>query len=185
MDVDVRSIGCDSYAGSAHKWMMGPLENGVLYVKAAQLPRVWPSIVTAGWADDLQGARKLEVMGQRDDPRIAAFEAAIDFFQMLGAANVEARSRELATYLKKKLADRPGIEMKTDMAAETSHAVIKAKVRGKNTKQAYDWLYEHHRLALSLTTAGAPEGLRFSPHVYNSHADMDAAVEGVRELVKG
>jgi len=185
MNVDVRAIGCDSYSGSAHKWMMGPLENGVLYVKADKLDRVWPSIVTAGWSDHLQGARKLEVMGQRDDPRIAAFEAAVDFFQLIGAANVEARTRELGTHLKRKLAALPNVEMKTSMEAETSFAVIKAKMRGKDTQQAYDWLWEKHRMALSLTTSGAPEGVRFSPHIYNSFVDLDAAVEAVRELTAG
>ena len=28
LDVNVRAIGCDSYAASAHKWAMGPLEAG-------------------------------------------------------------------------------------------------------------------------------------------------------------
>lgn len=185
LDVDVKTIGCDSYSGSAHKWMMGPLENGVLFVKASKLARIWPSIVTAGWAEDLKGARKLEVMGQRDDPRIAAFEAAIDFFNLIGAANVEARSRELATYLKRKLAALPGVEMKTSMEAETSFAVLKAKMRGKGAKESYDWLWEKHRMALSLTTSGPSEGVRFSPHIYNSLADLDAAVDAVRELTSG
>lgn len=185
LDVDVRTISCDSYSGSAHKWMMGPLENGVLFVKADKLARIWPSIVTAGWAEDLKGARKLEVMGQRDDPRIAAFEAAIDFFNLIGAANVEARSRELGTYLKRKLAALPGVEMKTSMEAETSFAVLKAKMRGKGTKESYDWLWEKHRLALAPTTSGAAEGIRFSPHIYNSFADLDIAADAVRELTAG
>jgi selenocysteine lyase/cysteine desulfurase len=90
LKVNLREIGCDSYSGSAHKWMMGPLESGVLYVRADRIGQVWPAIVTAGWADDLKGARKLEVLGQRDDPRIVAFEAAVDFYNTLGPDRVEA-----------------------------------------------------------------------------------------------
>ncbi len=103
LDVDLQAIGCDSYSGSAHKWMMGPLEAGVLYVRAERLPQLWPSIVTAGWADNLKGARKLEVLGQRDDPRIAAFEASVDFLNLIGMKNVEARTRALAAQVKKQL----------------------------------------------------------------------------------
>jgi selenocysteine lyase/cysteine desulfurase len=84
LKVNVREIGCDSYSGSAHKWMMGPLEAGVLYVREDKIARLWPSIVTAGWTDDLKGARKFENLGQRDDPRVVAFEAAIDFTILLG-----------------------------------------------------------------------------------------------------
>jgi selenocysteine lyase/cysteine desulfurase len=78
LDVDLSAIGCDSYATSAHKWLMGPLEAGLLYVRTGRIASLWPSIVTAGWADDLRGARKFEVFGQRDDPRVVALEASLD-----------------------------------------------------------------------------------------------------------
>ncbi len=185
MNVDLRMIGCDSYAGSAHKWMMGPLEAGVLYVEAEKLDRVWPSVVTAGWSEHLKGARKLEVLGQRDDPRLAAFEAAVDFYRLIGARTIEARTRELASRLKRKLADLPGVQMKTDMDEGLSFSVIKALVPGKGTKASYDWLWEKHQLALSLTTFGPAEGLRFSPHIYNTIGEADAAVDAVRELMRG
>src|SRR5579864_8095448 len=99
LDVNLKEIGCDSYSTSAHKWLMGPLENGILFVRAGRIEKVWPSIVTAGWSDHLKGARKLEVFGQRDDPRIVALESAIDFVLLLGVPNVEARMRFLATRL--------------------------------------------------------------------------------------
>ena len=49
LDVDLSAIGCDSYSTSSHKWLMGPLEAGLLYVRAGRIPELWPSIVTAGW----------------------------------------------------------------------------------------------------------------------------------------
>ena len=51
LDVNLQEIGCDSYSTSAHKWLMGPLEAGLLYVRAERIPQIWPSIVTAGWTD--------------------------------------------------------------------------------------------------------------------------------------
>jgi isopenicillin-N epimerase len=182
LDVDLKAIGCDSYAGSAHKWMMGPLEAGVLYVRAERLPQLWPSIVTAGWADDLKGARKLEVLGQRDDPRVAAFEAAVDFINLIGMTNVEARARALSAHVKKQLAQIPGIQLKTNMEPELSGGVVKFRLRGTPTKQAYDTLYEKHRLAIAMTASGDSEGLRISPHVYNDLEELDRAVAAVREL---
>jgi selenocysteine lyase/cysteine desulfurase len=79
LDVDLEAIG-DSYSVRPDKWVMGPLEAGVLFVRAERLPQLWPSVVTAGWADDLVGARKLAGLGQRDDPRIAACDAALVSF---------------------------------------------------------------------------------------------------------
>ena len=182
LDVDLKSIGCDSYSGSAHKWLMGPLEAGVLYVRAERLPQLWPSIVTAGWADTLQGARKLENLGQRDDPRIAAFEASLDFIHLIGIKNVESRTRALSTHLKQRLSRIPNVQLKTNQEPDLSAGVIKFLLKRTPTKQAYDTLYEKHRIALAMTASGDAEGLRFSPHVYNETEELDRAAAAVAEL---
>ena len=182
LDVDVRSIGCDSFSGSAHKWMMGPLENGVLYVRAERIAQIWPSIVTAGWAEDLKGARKFEVMGQRDDPRITAFEAAIDFAGLIGMKNVEARSRALAARLKQQLGGNPNVQLKTNLEADLSGGVVKFKLKDRPTKQVYDTLWEKYRVASALTAGGDSEGVRFSPHIYNSMEEIDRLAAAVKNV---
>jgi selenocysteine lyase/cysteine desulfurase len=182
IDVDLRELGCDSYSASAHKWPMGPLENGILYLKADRIGRVWPSIVTAGWAEDLKGARKFEVFGQRDDPRIVALESAVDFLNLVGMTNVEARVRMLCTRAKNGLAQLSNVELKTNREADLSGGVVKFRLRNKPTKQAYDTLWNKHRLAIAMTASGDSEGLRFSPHVYNSPEEIDRAIEAVKSL---
>src|SRR5690349_2798365 len=123
LDVNLKEIGCDSYSTSAHKWLMGPLENGVLFVRSERLPQVWPSIVTAGWSDHLKGARKLEVYGQRDDPRIVALEAAIDFVALIGSKTIESRVRFLTTHMKQQISEIAGVKLKTNLEPELSGGV--------------------------------------------------------------
>ena len=183
LDVNLQEIGCDSYATSAHKWLMGPLEAGLLYVRAERIPQIWPSIVTAGWTEHLQGARKLEVFGQRDDPRVVALEAAIDFVNLIGAGAVEERMRALAGRLKSQLREIPAIELKTNLEPELSAGVVKFALKGVPTADAYNKLWERHRLAIAMTASGDAEGLRLSPHIYNSMEEIDYAVRAVRELV--
>jgi selenocysteine lyase/cysteine desulfurase len=180
LDVDLRDVGCDSYAASAHKWLMGPLEAGVLYVRSEWIPRIWPSIVTAGWSDQLKGARKFEVFGQRDDPRVASVESAVDFINVIGMRNVEARVRELARRALDGLVRIPGVELKT--SPELFAGVVKFKLGKVPTKAAYDTLWERSRLAIAMTAAGESEGLRFSPQIYNSLDEIDRAVEAVKRL---
>jgi selenocysteine lyase/cysteine desulfurase len=184
LKVNLREIGCDSYSGSAHKWMMGPLESGVLYVRGDRIDRIWPSIVTAGWSDDLKGARKLEVLGQRDDPRIVAFEAAIDFYNLLGPDRIEARMRQLSAQLKQGLMSIPNLRMKTNLEPELSAGVVKFQLTNRDTRQSYDRLWAESRLAMANTLAGDAEGLRLSPHVYNSAADIERAVAAVRAVAR-
>ena len=180
MDIDLKRIGCDSYAGSAHKWPLGPLETGLLYIREERLPQVWPSIVTAGWRDDIAGARKFEVFGQRDDPRLVAFGAAIDFLNEIGVPAIEERIRYLAGRLRQGLAEVPGITLHGSTTPGLCFSVVKVKHARVPSRQLYDQLWARERMALSLTPDGEIEGVRFSPHIYNSEAEIDGAVAAVR-----
>ena len=182
LDVDLSAIGCDSFSASAHKWPMGPLEAGILYVRASRVAEIWPSIVTAGWSDDISDARKFEVYGQRDDPRVAALDPAVEFLTMIGMPRVEARIRELATRAKNGLREIPGVVLRTNIEPELSAGVVKFNLQRLPVKEAYDRLYAKHRLAIALTASGESEGLRFSPHIYNAPEEIDQAVEAVRGL---
>jgi len=183
LDVNLQEIGCDSYSTSAHKWLMGPLEAGLLYVRAERIPQIWPSIVTAGWSEHLQGARKFEVFGQRDDPRVVALEAAIDFVSLIGAGVVEERMRALSGRFKSQLREIPAVELKTNLEPELSGGVIKFSLKGARTAEAYNKLWERHRISIAMTASGDSEGLRVSPHIYNSMEEIESAVQAVRELV--
>jgi isopenicillin-N epimerase len=182
LDVNLSEIGCDSYSASAHKWLMGPLEAGILWVRGERIPQIWPSIVTAGWTDHLKGARKFEVFGQRDDPRVVALEAAVDFINLIGMPAVEARVQALATRAKIQLKEMAAVELKTNLEPELSGGVVKFRVKSVPTKRAYDLLWERHRLAIAMTPAGDAEGLRFSPQIYNSMEEVDRAVAAVKEI---
>jgi selenocysteine lyase/cysteine desulfurase len=182
LDVDLHDIAPDSYSTSAHKWLMGPLEAGLLYVRGERIPQLWPSIVTAGWAEDLKGARKFEVFGQRDDPRVAALESAVDFLNLIGMPAVEARVRALATHVKTQLMNLGNVELKTNMEPALSGGVVKFRLRNVPTRRAYDTLWERHRVSIAMTNSGESEGLRFSPHIYNSFEQIDRAVAAVRAL---
>ena len=125
-----------------------------------------PAIVASGWADDLKGARRFEVLGQRDDPRLAAIEAAIDFAGLIGIARIEERIRQLAASAQRQLREIPGVQLKTSAEPRLSGGVIRFRLPRMPAQRAYDALWERHRLAIALPTSGDAEGLRFSPHVY-------------------
>ncbi|HVP48508.1 MAG TPA: aminotransferase class V-fold PLP-dependent enzyme [Bryobacteraceae bacterium] len=182
LDVNLAETGCDSYSASAHKWLMGPLEAGILFVRAERIPQIWPSIVTAGWTDHLKGARKFEVFGQRDDPRVVALEAAVDFISLIGMPAVEARMQALATRAKVQLKEIAAAELKTNLEPELSGGVVKFRLKNVPTQKAYDLLWQRHRLAIAMTPSGDSEGLRFSAQIYNSMDEIDRAVAAVKEL---
>jgi isopenicillin-N epimerase len=181
-DVNLKDLGCDSYSASAHKWPMGPLEAGILFVRAGRIGSLWPSIVSAGWGDELEGARKFEAVGQQDDPRVVALGAAVELLELIGIREVGARVQALAGYAKQALAALANVELKTNLEPELSGGVVKFRLKDMPTARAYGLLWERHRLAIAMTPGGDSEGLRFSPHIYNTFEEIDRAVTAVREL---
>ena len=182
MQVDVQALGCDSYCGSAHKWLMGPLEAGVLYVRKERLAEVAPSIISAGWSPKLVGARRLDITGQRDDARGPALEAALDFVDLLGIDTIEQRVRTLATELKQQLAAIPGVRLVTNLEPELSGGIVKISTGEQLCDAHYDRLWRERRLAISHTSAGPNHGLRFAPHIYNTREDLERAARAVKGL---
>jgi selenocysteine lyase/cysteine desulfurase len=183
LDVNLRDLGCDSYSASAHKWPMGPLEAGILYVRSERIDQLWPAIVSAGWSDGLKGVRKFEAVGQQDDPRVAALEPAVDLLNLIGIRAIEARVQTLAARAKHALTDLANVELKTNLEPELSGGVVKFRLKNVPTGRAYDLLCKQHRLAIAMTAGGDAEGLRFSPHIYNTFEEIDCAVAAVRGLV--
>jgi isopenicillin-N epimerase len=88
----------------------------------------------------------------------------------------------LVTHLKQQLAAIPAVNLKTAMDWQVSGGVVKFQVKGRNTADLYQALYNKHRVALAQTPTGESEGLRLSPHVYNSMAEMDQVARIVRQL---
>lgn len=181
LDVNLRDLGCDSYTASAHKWFMGPKEAGLLYVKADNIPRIWPNVVAPGWGDDVDpdpvGARKFESLGQRDDAALAAIGTTVDFHNSIGAANIEAHMVELATALKAGIANA-GLTLVTPQDPALSGGVCITQIDGGRGRDVMNKLYEEHGIA------GAPTGgLRLCPHAYNTMEHVERAIRGVKAIL--
>jgi selenocysteine lyase/cysteine desulfurase len=88
----------------------------------------------------------------------------------------------IVTHLKSRLASNPAVALKTPMDWQVSGGVVKFQVKGAQLPKLYDQLYSKHRIALAQTASGESAGLRFSPHIYNSLEEMDAAAEAVKRV---
>jgi selenocysteine lyase/cysteine desulfurase len=177
MDLDLKAMGCDSYTGSLHKWLMGPFENGILYVRKEVLACLWPQIISAGWAEANRNADPwLGILGQRNEATPAAIPEAIDFHLAIGKKNVEERVRQLNRQLRSKLqAAIPGVKFISPEPLTANITMF--NVPNKTSKQLYDELYARYGVA------SAPmAGLRLSPNIYNTLADIDKVVDAVARV---
>ena len=112
MDLDLKELGCDFYTASTHKWLMGPLENGILYVNKEKVDRLWPTLVGAGWKADKNTAdEKFATLGQRNETTTVALADILEFHSSIGRKNIEQRVMQLTAYLREKIQSKiPGVK---------------------------------------------------------------------------
>lgn len=183
LELDVKEMGCDFFTSSSHKWLMGPKEAGVLYLRSEAQSKLWPSEV--GVFAGKVGASKIhEALGQRDDPCLMAFGAAVDFHQRIGRRKIEQQARALADALKEGLKKIPGAHLYSPTAPELSSAVVTFRPGEADIQKMYRALYEKHSIGCA-PRGGQKPGLRFSPHIYNSFEQAEKAVRAVHDYLRG
>lgn len=181
-DIDLSEVQPDFYTGSAHKWPCGPKETGVLYVNARVHDRFWPTMYSA-YTGSRGLARTHEGLGQRDEPAIRAFGAQIEFLQEITMAEVEARSRELATGLVEELSALNGVHMWTSQEPSRRAAVVTFRPGELSPGDVVSAL-ENDGIVAASRGGSDRTGVRLSPHFYNSHTDVERAVSAVRGYLR-
>jgi selenocysteine lyase/cysteine desulfurase len=178
--IDLHDMGCTFYSASTHKWLMGPFENGLLYVRKEYFTRIWPNIIGGGWHEAKTVDENLCVLGQRNETSPAALPDILNFHLAVGRRNIEQRVVQLNTYLKAQLQKHvPQAVFVTPLAPEFSGGITIVNIPGKDSAAIYDRLYKDYGIA-----AAPSGGIRFSPHIYNTLGDIDYAVNALKELVK-
>lgn len=182
LDVDLSVMQPDFYSGSAHKWPCGPKEAGVLFVNRRVQDRFWPSMYSA-YAGETEFAATHEGLGQRDEPAIRGFGRELEFLLDIGRAEIEARSRSLADAAMEELGRLDGVRIWTPTDASQRAAVVTFHAEGLDPNRTVEALEADGIVAAARGGEDRP-GIRFSPHFYNSFADVERAVASIRRYLR-
>ncbi|WP_084419805.1 aminotransferase class V-fold PLP-dependent enzyme [Henriciella litoralis] len=187
--VNLTDMDCDSYAASAHKYLLGPRGAGVLYVRKTAVPKIRP--VTLGYnlyftypENGLsQTAERFECHGQRDVGTFAAIGDAVDAHDAFGGPGaVESAIDDIVAYAKTELRTK-NIDIRSP---EGGHGVIVMDL-GDPLLAMAGFLVLHQASVAGAFIDGATSGpgqprpvyLRLSPHIYNSREHIDRAVSAI------
>jgi isopenicillin-N epimerase len=183
LDIDLSDMQPDFYTGSSHKWPCGPKEVGVLYVNARAHERIRPSIISA-YPGAVGISRSMEAMGQRDEPAIIGFGEAITFQTKIGRQAIEDRSRALAQALIAGLRRIGEVQLWTHPDPSRSGAIVTFRPGNLDIPKLSAALYRNDRIGCATRTGRDRPGIRFSPHIYNTMAEVDRAVAAVAKYMR-
>ena len=181
MSLDMKELGVDSFSASSHKWFMGPKEVGLLYVKEQNTERIWPNIIAVGWGNQvdtqLQGARKFESLGQRDDAALAGIAVAAQQLNLIGLEKIENRITKLSQYLKEGITDL-GLNLVTPADHTLSFGVCIVEAPTENRSNITNRLYEDFGIS-----GAATGGIRLCPAIYNTVEHVDRAIDALQDIM--
>ena len=183
IDVDLSAMQPDFYSGSSHKWPCGPKEVGVLFVNARAQTSIHPSIISA-YPGAIGVSRTLEAMGQRDEPAIIGFAESLTFQTKIGRKVIEERSRSLSQALIAGLRRIDGVQLWTHPDPARSGAVVTFRPGNLDIPKLSAAFYRNDRIGCATRTGSDRPGIRFSPHIYNTMAEIDRAVVATANYMK-
>ena len=192
--VDVRALGCDFYVFSSHK-CYGPTGMGVLYGRTELLEEAEPyqgggdmirtvSFEESTWND-------LPYKFEAGTPNIAGtigLGAAVEFMTDLGMEAIAAHEHEILEYATEVLGELEGVRIIGTAPAKAG--IVSFVVDGVHPHDVGTIVDQHgvairagHHCAMPLMRRfKVPATTRASLAVYNTRADIDALVAGLRKV---
>ena len=198
--VDVQDIDCDFFVLSGHK-MYGPTGIGVLYGKEEWLERLPPyqgggeMIEHVSWMKTTFEHPPLKFeAGTPDYIASHGLATAIDYIEQLGMENIQAHEQELTDYAISQLADIPDMHLYgTGQASAVlcpHDAVVSFNVGNIHHMDVGTLLDQlgiavrtgHHCAQPLMDRLGILGTVRASFALYNTRADVDTLVAGIRRV---
>ncbi|MDX9819356.1 MAG: aminotransferase class V-fold PLP-dependent enzyme [Desulfococcus multivorans] len=187
--MDVRRMNIDFMAFSAWKWLMGPLGLGVLYIAEKRLTELDPVFVGTSSVvmDEVYLPYKSDFKPTADrftfsTPSIGDwvyFLAALTYLEQIGFDKVRDRIFELAEYLKQRLRNI-GFQVLSDRFPDHPTGIVVCEKPGVQSGPMVQ------RLAEQKVVAAERLGrIRFSPHIYLSEYQIDAAARSLSQACMG
>jgi selenocysteine lyase/cysteine desulfurase len=176
------AVGCEYYGTSLHKWLLAPVGTGFLYVRRDRIEHLWP--LTPAPASKRSDIRKFEEIGTHPAANHNAIIAALAFHRSLGGARKLARLRYLRDRWARALMEETDrVHIRTPLDDPRSGALVLLEIDGLDPVQLHDWLWSRYRIITSPTSFAGLNGLRVSPNVFTSLAEIDRLREALRRAI--
>jgi selenocysteine lyase/cysteine desulfurase len=172
IDVDVKSIGCDAYAAPGHKWLMAPKGTGFLYISKDAAAKIQP----VEWTDAKAYVAGSAGMGSL--PLVAGLGAGIEAAQKRGIAISEAANLRLRNRAYEGLKKIAKVRVVSAPPGPLATALMTFRLPDTVNNMAF---FSTMRTKYNVILRGIPrlKGMRLSPHIFNTEADIDAALKAI------
>jgi selenocysteine lyase/cysteine desulfurase len=172
---------CDFYGASLHKWLSAPIGTGVLYVRKDRIEKHWALMAAPASMD--KDIRKFEEIGTHPAAMHNAILQALEFYEHIGAERKFARLRYLKQRWAERLSKLSGARMLVGLDAGHSGAFGTIHFATIEPARLTDALLAKYDILVTPITGPGFNGIRVSPNVYTSAAEIDRFCDAVETIV--
>jgi selenocysteine lyase/cysteine desulfurase len=174
IEVDVKAIGCDAYAAPGHKWLLAPKGTGFLYIRKEAASQIQPVEWTDGKAYVVGSA------GMGSLPIVVGLGAAIEAAMKRGIAVSEAQNLRLRNHAYEGLKKIAKLRIVSAPPGPLATALVAFKLPDAIDGSAFRTaLRQKHNIVLKQTEKRWFNGMRISPHIFNTETDIEAALKAI------
>ena len=198
--VDVPALGCDFMIGSGHKWLLGPMGVGILWVASDQLPSFKPNPVPERepWSPldspiEAPTAARMAEKGTHNTAMVIGTGRAVEIIDEIGADTIAAHTGRLSAALREAAQDMDGVNILTPMEPGRSAGITTLTFDGyspADLQALVARIYEKHNTMVKFQWLTAPMsvdkiGMRISVSAFNTEDEVMGLVEALREGTSG
>lgn len=183
-------LGVDFLMSGCHKWLFGPRGTGIVVFSERGLEAVRPilptfddSAVFSAWYTKQEdrpanNGRQMTPGGFKAFEHRWAMAEAFALQEQIGVERIAARTHELASALKERLAAVPGVTLVTPSSPSLSSGITAFSVDGQSSEEVVAKL---RRSGVIASVAPYRSALvRLTPSIRNRMDEVEAAVEALR-----
>lgn len=179
----LESLGNPIYLACGHKWLMGPPGTGLLIVKKPWLEKIWP-LHSADIA--LRSSpRKFEQQGTRSIPALLSLLSALELHNRIGLEAKSARIQYLRETIAGHILELKGAQMVGSLNPATHHGMVTFKFESKPSREVVEKLMSAHKIHVVAANRGQFDGVRISPNVFTSPAEIKRLVDAISTILRG
>ncbi len=171
--IDVQALGCDAYASSGHKWLLGPKETGFLYLKNGFPSPVPPVFAYNGFDTYTQSS------GTRNVATVIGLGAAIDWHQSLGIGQTATYCVQLRNYCLQQLKSINGVRILSPENPALSTGIVSFELLNHKNGDVYTRLKDQNIIVKVLPQHNA---IRISCHIFVTKEDIDRFLTALKAV---
>ena len=181
----------DFMSADAHKWLLGPMAMGIVYVKQKNFDLLRPALLGA-WnvrspdyitQEEISfhnSARRYEP-GVLNASGIVGLKAVLEMIQKIGIDSISERLLEIKSILVKGL-ESLGYKIHGPRDGKNASSITTFSHQSEKSSQIFENLNNAGIIASCRKNRQGEELLRFSPHFYNTEREINQSLDILAQL---